>query len=479
MGRRHGRQHTASRSVSLELGSTRLSFPILLQCQSHSLSTALLPRVAVTGMRHCSNSGGGSSSSSSCAPPTTASSASTTSKQHLHSSASVSQSTTTMHFAAPHVEHPSAAAAAAAAAVASDGASSSRLFPSQSAADVPAPSWNALRTLFVASAIPMVGFGFMDNLVMIQAGQYIDSTLGVSLGLATMSAAAAGQVVSDVSGVVFGGTLERFLTRLSLIEAPALTPAQRQLSICRNVSMAGAVLGVIFGCALGATTLLLVDLEARDRMDRATQLREIVTDMMSDDDKGDKGDGSKDAAAAATSTKSSQKESSSSSSSTEPVSVVHGGLAAETATVYFTSGKDFHLDAPEREDDERRNHPLRRTRLLLLPQEVAEADDDTNRDSSSLSSSLSPSTALLHACATKRRVLLDPTGQVLVAPIVVGDDLVAVMEFCHQRPSEVDATNSNKNGHAKSDSGGFGANDVLTAQIIARHVAIFINRIRN
>ena len=32
-----------------------------------------------------------------------------------------------------------------------------------------------------------------DNLVLIQAGQFIDSTLGVSLGLATMTAAAAGQ----------------------------------------------------------------------------------------------------------------------------------------------------------------------------------------------------------------------------------------------------------------------------------------------
>ena len=38
----------------------------------------------------------------------------------------------------------------------------------------------------------MIGFGAMDNFVMIQAGQYIDSTLGVQLGLATMTAAAAG-----------------------------------------------------------------------------------------------------------------------------------------------------------------------------------------------------------------------------------------------------------------------------------------------
>jgi Transmembrane protein 65 len=49
-----------------------------------------------------------------------------------------------------------------------------------------------LRALFVAAAVPMVGFGFMDQFVLIQAGGYIDATLGVRLGLATLSAAAAG-----------------------------------------------------------------------------------------------------------------------------------------------------------------------------------------------------------------------------------------------------------------------------------------------
>jgi hypothetical protein len=149
-------------------------------------------------------------------------------------------------------------------------------------ANTPRPSREALKTLFIASAIPMVGFGFMDNLVMIQAGQYIDSTLGVSLGLATMTAAAAGQVVSDVSGVVFGGTLERFLHRTKLIENPLLTTAQRQLAICRNVSMFGAIVGVTIGCALGALSLLFVDLDKRERIQHAVMLREIVDDMIAE-----------------------------------------------------------------------------------------------------------------------------------------------------------------------------------------------------
>ena len=73
-------------------------------------------------------------------------------------------------------------------------------------------TWKQMKALLLSSAIPMVGFGFMDNLVMIQAGSYIDNTLGVQFGLATLTAAAMGQVVSDMSGVLFGGSLERMLS---------------------------------------------------------------------------------------------------------------------------------------------------------------------------------------------------------------------------------------------------------------------------
>jgi hypothetical protein len=39
----------------------------------------------------------------------------------------------------------------------------------------------------------MIGFGFMDNLVMITAGEAIDSTFGVALGISTLTAAGFGQ----------------------------------------------------------------------------------------------------------------------------------------------------------------------------------------------------------------------------------------------------------------------------------------------
>jgi Transmembrane protein 65 len=59
------------------------------------------------------------------------------------------------------------------------------------------PSFEILRQHFFATAIPMVGFGFMDQTLMLQAGNAIDCTLGVTLGISTLSAAAIGQIVSN------------------------------------------------------------------------------------------------------------------------------------------------------------------------------------------------------------------------------------------------------------------------------------------
>jgi membrane protein YqaA with SNARE-associated domain len=115
---------------------------------------------------------------------------------------------------------------------------------------------------------------------MIQAGQYIDTTLGVKLGLATMTAAACGQVVSDVSGVLFGGTLESIINRwMPNNMAATLSTAQRQSTWGRYASLSGAVLCVTCGCALGALTLFFVDLDARDRIQRAAQFKQVLTDM--------------------------------------------------------------------------------------------------------------------------------------------------------------------------------------------------------
>ena len=40
------------------------------------------------------------------------------------------------------------------------------------------PSYRELKQLAYHNSLPFVGFGFLDNLIMIMAGEYIDLTLG-------------------------------------------------------------------------------------------------------------------------------------------------------------------------------------------------------------------------------------------------------------------------------------------------------------
>ena len=47
-------------------------------------------------------------------------------------------------------------------------------------------------------------------------GDLIDTTLGVSFGLATITAAAMGQICSDVSGVCVGGFVDALFNKMGI-----------------------------------------------------------------------------------------------------------------------------------------------------------------------------------------------------------------------------------------------------------------------
>lgn len=136
------------------------------------------------------------------------------------------------------------------------------------------PTRLQLRRHAVACAVPMVGFGAMDNFIMIQAGDYIDTTIGVSFGMATMTAAACGQICSDFSGVMFGGTVEALANRLGLPLAN-LTPAQARIPQVKMLSTGSAAVGVVIGCIIGMCSLLFMDLDKADRLRRAEELEGI------------------------------------------------------------------------------------------------------------------------------------------------------------------------------------------------------------
>jgi len=117
----------------------------------------------------------------------------------------------------------------------------------------------------------MIGFGFMDNTVMIHAGNAIDLSLGVTFGLSTLSSAACGQICSDVAGVSFGGVIDAAAARLGL-PSPSFTNAQHGLALVKRVGLLGNVLGVVLGCSLGLLNLLLID------TDQARELKLAAAD---------------------------------------------------------------------------------------------------------------------------------------------------------------------------------------------------------
>lgn len=141
------------------------------------------------------------------------------------------------------------------------------------------PTCIQLRHKFIVSAVPMVGFGFMDNLVMLQVGEVLDSTIGVAFGMSTLTAAGFGQIFSDVSGVCFGGIIGSIVFKMGLPRS-GLTATQQDLKSTKLASTAGAVFGVILGCLLGMSTLLFMDTSKAERLKRQATLDKVFSHVM-------------------------------------------------------------------------------------------------------------------------------------------------------------------------------------------------------
>ncbi|XP_054709590.1 transmembrane protein 65-like [Uloborus diversus] len=105
--------------------------------------------------------------------------------------------------------------------------------------------------------MPFIGFGFLDNLIMILAGDYIDTTIGVTLGISTMAAAGMGNTLSDVAGIGSAWYVERFASKIG-VKTPSLTPVQLAMSRSRWCINLGRAFGVTIGCLLGMLPLLFL-----------------------------------------------------------------------------------------------------------------------------------------------------------------------------------------------------------------------------
>lgn len=121
--------------------------------------------------------------------------------------------------------------------------------------EVAPPSPGQLRHVFFHNALPFVGFGFLDNAIMIAAGTQIELSIGVVLGISTMAAAALGNLVSDLAGLGLAGYVEALASRLGL-SIPDLTPKQADMWQTRLSAHLGKAIGVTVGCILGMFPLL-------------------------------------------------------------------------------------------------------------------------------------------------------------------------------------------------------------------------------
>jgi Transmembrane protein 65 len=121
----------------------------------------------------------------------------------------------------------------------------------------------------------------MDNIVMIQAGEAIDMSLGVAFGLSTLTAAGFGQCVSDVAGFTCGGIVDAGVSKLNLPHHN-LSPAQLDLKVTRTWHTFGGCVGVVMGCLLGMTCLLFMDTDRADRAKKAKELQSIFESILVD-----------------------------------------------------------------------------------------------------------------------------------------------------------------------------------------------------
>jgi len=120
------------------------------------------------------------------------------------------------------------------------------------------PTYAELKQLAYHNSLPFIGFGFLDNFIMIVAGEYIDITLGAKLGISTMAAAAFGNTVSDMMGIGSAWYVESWADKLGA-HPPNLSPEQLEMTSSRICANFGRLIGVALGCLLGMFPLLFIE----------------------------------------------------------------------------------------------------------------------------------------------------------------------------------------------------------------------------
>lgn len=106
------------------------------------------------------------------------------------------------------------------------------------------------------AAIGMVGFGFTDNAIMILAGDLIQNSIGITLGLSSLMSAGLGNAVADFIGTAFRGYIERLSSKF--MPDVKISTRQMQSKEAWWAETVGASAGVTVGCLLGLAPLIFL-----------------------------------------------------------------------------------------------------------------------------------------------------------------------------------------------------------------------------
>uniref|UniRef100_A0A667Z512 Transmembrane protein 65 n=1 Tax=Myripristis murdjan TaxID=586833 RepID=A0A667Z512_9TELE len=122
------------------------------------------------------------------------------------------------------------------------------------------PTAAQLRYVLLHNAIPFIGFGFLDNAIMIVAGTQIELSIGVILGISTMlcfllSIHPLFSLSLSLPLSRLAGYVEALACRLGM-QIPDLSPKQADMWQTRVSSHTGKAIGVGIGCILGMFPLL-------------------------------------------------------------------------------------------------------------------------------------------------------------------------------------------------------------------------------
>uniref|UniRef100_A0A3P8WU85 Transmembrane protein 65 n=1 Tax=Cynoglossus semilaevis TaxID=244447 RepID=A0A3P8WU85_CYNSE len=132
----------------------------------------------------------------------------------------------------------------------------------QETLDTGPPTAAQIKHVLLHNAVPFVGFGFLDNAIMIAAGTQIELSIGVTLGISTM--AGENENLCFLHGLCLAGYVEVLASKLGL-QVPDLTPRQADMWQTRVSSHLGKAVGITLGCILGMFPLFFLDDEDKDR----------------------------------------------------------------------------------------------------------------------------------------------------------------------------------------------------------------------